>query len=397
MLLIFYICYIYMFQVHVFLTEQLKEIPCHCKYLTGPHSVIPTMNNSNNITDSYSEPEDVVKIFSKIQKFSNPIFCFVGLIGSLLALTVFLSRSQRSISCCLYLAARSFSDIGFLISLIIVWITDVSDASIFNSTGTCQLTIFLSYICGFLSVWFVVIVTAENYIRICHPFSVKKYCTTKVSKLVITVFLLLALALYNFPLWALEVSKGRCTGIARYDELFQMFIHMDTVLTLVLPALLITFLMVAITFSLFRSYHRLRRLKGKRLEKRGYRNTNRSKVTKLLFTVSLVFLALNLPSHVIRTMMTLSRYIMHRAEFTTTEMVLQKLFYTLYYLSYAINLFIYLLCGTKFRKDFYHMYIECFSKAYKVKKLKKTDSSSTNLITRQTPEQGGGAADGTVV
>lgn len=354
------------------------------------------MNYSNNNSFVDNDPEDVVKIFAKIQKFSNPLFCFVGLIGSLLALTVFLSKSQRSTSCCLYLAARSVSDIGFLVSLIIVWITDVWDASIFNSQGTCQLTIFLSYICGFLSVWFVVIVTAENYIRICHPFSVKRYCTARVSKLVISVFLLLALAVYNFPLWTLEISQGRCTGKRRYDELFQMFIHVDTILTLVLPALLITFLMVAITFSLFRSYHRLRRLKGKRLEKKKSRKTNHSKVTTLLFTVSLVFLALNLPSHVIRTIMTLSRYIMHRSQFTTTEMVLQKLFYTLYYLSYAINISIYLLCGTRFRKDFYKMYIECFAKSCKGKKLMKTDSSCAQLLNKHSTKVDL-ASNGTVV
>ncbi|XP_061180488.1 CX3C chemokine receptor 1-like [Saccostrea echinata] len=353
------------------------------------------MNTTSNFSMLQDpEPDNVVKIFSKIQKFSNPVFCFVGLIGSIFALTVFLSKSQRSTSCCLYLAARSVSDIGFLISLIIVWITDVTDIAILNSPGGCQLTIFLSYICGFLSVWFVVIVTAENYIRICHPFSVMEYCTPKISKLVISGFFILALALYSFPLWTLRVSDGRCTEIPRFDELFQMFVHMDTALTLVLPALLITFLMVTITFNLFRSYHRFRRLKGKRSENK--RSRNHSKVTKLLFTVSLVFLALNLPSHVIRTIMALSKYIMKRSHFTTTEMVLQKLFYTLYYLSYAINLFIYLLCGEKFRRDFYHMYIECFAKSYEEKRNKrlKTDSSSSQLLNRQSTKTEG---SGTVV
>ncbi|XP_048748057.2 G-protein coupled receptor 183-A-like [Ostrea edulis] len=353
------------------------------------------MNTSSNISSmDYPEPDDIVKVFSKIQKYSNPVFCFVGLIGGILALTVFLNKSQRSTSCCQYLAVRSVSDIGFLISLIIVWITDVFDATIFNSPGVCQMTIFLSYICGFLSVWFVVIVTAENYIRICHPFSVSKYCTTKISKIIISIFLLLALALYNFPLWTLDVSEGHCKGIARYDELFQMFIHMDTVLTLILPALLITFLMVAITFSLARSYHRLGRLKGKRTQKKKSRKSNHSKVTKLLFTVSLVFLALNLPSHVIRTMMTLSRYIMNRSHFTTTELVLQKLFYTLYYLSYAINLFIYLFCGTKFRKNFHEMYIECFAKSCKRAKEKKTNFHCTRQVNRtHAKEEGGDIVD----
>jgi hypothetical protein len=198
------------------------------------------------------------------------------------------------------------------------------------------------------------------------------------------------MALYNFPLWTLAVSEGRCTGIPEYDELFQMFIHIDTVLTLILPALLITFLMAAITFNLARSYHRLGRLKGKNTQKKKSRKTNHSKVTKLLFTVSLVFLALNLPSHVIRTVMALSRYLMNRTNFSTTELVLQKLFYTLYYLSYAINLFIYLFCGAKFRKDFYKMYIECFAKSCKSEREKKKNSSNTHLVMQVKTKAGDG-------
>ena len=42
-----------------------------------------------------------------------------------------------------------------------------------------QLVVFSSYVFGFLSVWLVVFITLENYIRICHPFSVARFCTVQ--------------------------------------------------------------------------------------------------------------------------------------------------------------------------------------------------------------------------
>ena len=52
-----------------------------------------------------------------------------------------------------------------------------------EAIGMFQLVVFSSYVFGFLSVWLVVFITLENYIRICHPFSVARFCTVQKVRL----------------------------------------------------------------------------------------------------------------------------------------------------------------------------------------------------------------------
>ncbi|XP_033759480.1 kappa-type opioid receptor-like [Pecten maximus] len=268
-----------------------------------------------------------------------------GLIGNTLATIVFLSKSQRKTSCSLYLAARSLSDTGFLITLFIVCLTDLG-VNIFNVDGICQVVIFLTYICGFLSVWFVVMVTVENYIRICHPFRVNQHCTVRTAKTVIGGFVFVALLLYNFPLWTTGIHVGPdgsriCARHSVYDKINQIVTYSDTVITLIVPMLMIIFLMVAIIYSILELLHRQARLKGKRQKCNERRHSSpQSKVTKLLFSVSFVFITLTLPSHVIRIQMTVKYLYFSSASVicpTMAELAIQKVFLILYYFSFSVT------------------------------------------------------------
>ncbi|XP_069104693.1 FMRFamide receptor-like [Argopecten irradians] len=310
------------------------------------------------------EPDGATKVATLIQKNITPVICVLGVIGNILATVVFLSKSQRKISCSLYLAGRSLSDTGFLITLFIVCLTDLG-INIFNINGICQVVIFLTYICGFLSVWFVVMVTVENYIRICHPFRVNQHCTARTAKAVIIGFVVIALILYNFPLWTTGIDVGTdgskvCARHTVYDKINQIVTYSDTVITLIVPMLMIIVLMVPIIYSILQLLHRQARLKGKRQNGHDRRPSSpQSRVTRLLFSVSFVFIALTLPSHVIRIQMAM-KYLYFTSStvfcFTVAEVVFQKIFLILYYLSFSVNIIVYLVFGDKFR----HNFIEIF-------------------------------------
>jgi hypothetical protein len=74
-----------------------------------------------------------------------------------------------------------------------------------------QVTVFLSYTCSFLSVWCVVCVTIDNYIRLCHPSFVKVYCKAVYAIVVIGVLLFISLCIYHIPLWATGIVVSNPT------------------------------------------------------------------------------------------------------------------------------------------------------------------------------------------
>lgn len=74
----------------------------------------------------------------------------------------------------------------------------------FHKHGVCQMIIFITYVCGFLSVWLVVMVTVENYIRICHPHQVHALCTPGKARVVLLVLGITSIFSYNFPLWTTQ-------------------------------------------------------------------------------------------------------------------------------------------------------------------------------------------------
>ena len=318
-------------------------------------------NNSDKIFGEGGVYHEVIVVLSQLQKYTNPVFCAFGILANFVAMTVFLSKSQRKTSCSLYLAARSMSDSGFLLALFVVWLSDVR-VNAFNIPVICQLVVFLTYICGFLSVWFVVAVTAENCVRICHPFEVNKYCTTKIAKITVFVFVTVAMLLYNFPLWTINVTdyQGQrvCLRNPGYDVIHQMLNYIDTLVTLVIPTILIISLMIAITVRVLKIYHRKRIMQGKRVDRKS--SNPQGKVTRMLFSVSVIFIVLNLPSHAVRIYMTICNYVLSRPEWSVTEKAAHYIFQTMYYLNFSVNIFVYLVFGTKFRSEFVRIYFSRF-------------------------------------
>ncbi len=79
------------------------------------------------------------------------------------------------------------------------------------------------------------------------------------------------------------------------------------------------------------------------------------RVTKMLLVVSTMFLLLNLPSHTIRIYFFIVSLIRPNYRPPTLMLSLQKLFIYIYYVNFAINFFLYSLCGNNFRKALWQL------------------------------------------
>ena len=312
---------------------------------------ISFLQHATNASSRDTSGENVLDILMMLEVYYMPVICSFGLTGNTLSAVTFFRSPLRKTSCSVYLGVRSISDNGFLLALLLIWISTVFDLRLSQVTGVCQTVVFLTYICGCVSVWLVVFVTIETYVRMCHPFVMNKYCAKCPACILTTTLCIFAFGVYNFPIW---ISNTDCSHNRKYSGLTQAFVYIDTLLTLAIPSILITILMTAIVYNLVSTYQRRQRLNREPKSKNKSKSDSppAAKVTKMLFIVSLLYFVLNIPSHVIRLEILVNNFIKGRTQISNVESAMQTIFQLLYYLSFAVNIIIYLKFGRNFRTTF---------------------------------------------
>lgn len=278
-----------------------------------------------------------------IEVYTIPVICLFGILGNTLSSVVFLQKPLRNSSCSIFLAARGFSDNGFLATLLIIWISRTFQLQLGTVSGSCRIIIFFSYVCGCISVWLVVLVTIENYIRICKPMLVNKICKTTIAEISVIVLCCFTICVYTFPFWAMS---SQCVPYDHFYKTVQAFVYIDTLLTLVVPLICLIFLMSAILCELIKSFSRRKRLYAPT----AHRVQNPlATVTKMLLAVTVTFFCLNLPSHVNRLLNMISSFVNQHRVVSLQEEAIQQITLLVYYLSLSINIIVYLLFGHRFR------------------------------------------------
>ncbi|XP_076435741.1 uncharacterized protein LOC143275477 [Babylonia areolata] len=336
----------------------------HMSNLTDPVTLFAKADNWSGDTFYHPESSSSYVVIWNIQTALVPCIFFFGVVGNLLAIGCFLSQSLRSTSCCLYMAAKCTSDTVFLATLFAMWLYRVR-VDVVNVQGVCQITVFLSYVSGFVSVWLVLAITYENYIRIRCPFLTKVRCTRKVALVLIAAIVVFAVLFYSFALWTTNVlGEGAeepplCMALVKFKDVLVVMTFIDTVITLVVPSLIIVPLVIASLLAIFRAYDRKSRLRDSLLRagdaQHAFQDSLEAKVAQFLLTVSLTFLLLHTPGHLIRLKLLVNQYIVHFA-LTDTDASLQRLFETLYYFNFCCSVVIFLASGANFRAIFVSMY-----------------------------------------
>ncbi|XP_046334529.2 nociceptin receptor-like [Haliotis rufescens] len=322
-------------------------------------TVVP-LTMSYNMTELFdnmtgyggSEPPSYVFV-RRLQTVMFPIICIAGTVGNCLAVGAFFSKSLRNTSCCLYLGVKSLSDIGFLISVFIIFLFRVR-VGIMSIQGICQITIFLSYVCPFLSIWLVVVITFENFIRISQPALVPRICTTRMAQMVIFIYITVSLAVYNFPFWTTGVDYGMCSPLPQFQQISIVYTYVDSLLTLVLPLVLMVILVPLVTVSALQAHKRKMRLQAGK-QRKDKKASPEAQVTRLLFAVSIVFIVLHTPSHSIR-IKELVMQLIYNVSPSFNDLIVHRIFEMFYYLDFCVSLAVYLIFGGNFRNVFKKKY-----------------------------------------
>jgi len=329
---------------------------------------------------SFSQDYESYTTMISVERFTIPFVCVFGLVGNTMSTIVFLQRKLRKAPCSFYLACRGISDNGFLFSLLMTWMSSTFDMRLSQVKGVCQTIVFMTYVCGCVSVWLCVFITFENFMLIHSPFVARRLCSKKFTIACTTVLLVATIGVYNTSLW---ITNGDCSHNPSFSEITQVLVYADTLLTLIIPTVIIFILLTMIMCKVIKIVH-IRRLHANLIEKLASQSRSAktiipmAKVTNMLLVVSLMFVVLNVPIHGVKIRLLIGRFTQGMDTTTFVQATLQTAFQLLYYFSFSINIIVYTLFGSNFRRTFIRTF--CFKRASRIPQF---TTEAVNQVTKR--------------
>ena len=129
--------------------------------------------------------------------YYTPALVLIGSTGNILSVFVFFRTKLRKLSSSYYLAALGISDTCFLLGAFVSWL-NYYNINIYNQDYYCQFFTYISGLCSFLSVWFVVAFTIERFIAVIYPLKRQIICTVKRACTVLCVLIIIG-CIINIP------------------------------------------------------------------------------------------------------------------------------------------------------------------------------------------------------
>lgn len=330
------------------------------------------MNDTNLTNISSVEPSGAgeggnlrMQVNYVLYVYVLPFIVFIGLVGNFTSIVVIVAEKQmRNVSSSIYLMAVLAADTGMLFSLFFVWIESLG-YPINHLPVVCRANVYLTYVFGFLSIWYVVCITVETFITICHPTKIKQMCTLFRARIVALVLLLTALVLYIMSPVITEVQPVtypgvnrtfyQCKTLDKFQQHEKIVSYVDTVLTLLVPMVLLIILLTLMTLSIIQSIQRKQQRSIKRNVENGSekganfkRKLPQVRVAKMLYILSLSVVVLNAPSHVLR----LKFMFTQTKQLGNAEGLLFLILLFISYTSFSVKFFICIACSKNFRKLF---------------------------------------------
>uniref|UniRef100_A0A1I7ZGP5 G_PROTEIN_RECEP_F1_2 domain-containing protein n=1 Tax=Steinernema glaseri TaxID=37863 RepID=A0A1I7ZGP5_9BILA len=158
--------------------------------------------------------------------FVMVIMCMAGVIGNSLSLFIFTRPSFRKRSINVLLAALSASDLFLCLLAIPVFSISQLQALVPSLSKMVAANVLLfaypvTLMLQSMSVWMLVTITIDRYLAVCHPFTVRIYCTTTRALITIGLIVLFSVG-YNFVrFWEWTLNTENSTDELQIDEVIQ--------------------------------------------------------------------------------------------------------------------------------------------------------------------------------
>ena len=317
--------------------------------------------------------------------FTTPIIILLGIVGNLISLNVFMTKSIRKVSSSFYLIVLSISDLVVLLVYVFLEWLDRGlpflpgrvTVSVIAIPGICRVFLYLSYASRFISAWLIVMFTGERYIGVCRPLQKRRICTHAFARRMVLglVVLSLVLCIYKPALSGVDVTGKVMLCTTLKDHQFVSFI-LDTVYamsTTIIPFLVITSFNCMIIKQLC-----IRSRLSRQMESPSGSKVLRLEITLIMLVISSCFVLVTLPYFVTWFSQFLSsKYVRGFDNATHKDRVnanhLRNVRYvtkTIYFLNFSMNFFLYSVTGTHFRQALRGIFCD------KIRLLKRQSSES---------------------
>lgn len=290
----------------------------------------------------------------KVWTFIPPVAIVVGTVGNILAFAAVTNRFTNKRSFTIYLAALAVIDTLILYNFpLAMWLRYVFGVSVEQtSTVFCKLLGFTSYLFPQISSWFVVALTVERTFCSYFPIKSRILCRPKTGLAVVGIIVGVLVVLNSHMLYGMELlyfeNFTACAFVSdRYaDFFFGAFVWIDFLVYFLVP---ITIILIGNTATVAKVYNSSKGITTSVSETRRRANWHILLITLL---ISCAFILLVSPFSLF---FALKPYIFGDVEAfyssSNTEQIVETVVYILVFFNSAINFFLYVLSGARFRRD----------------------------------------------
>ena len=279
-----------------------------------------------------------------LNKFIPPLLLVLGLIGNFGFLVVYSQKRFRNFSFrFVFIFLSIFDSIYLIINTGLDCLNHLFSFNIKNkSILSCILTGYFEYLLGPISPWLIAYVSFERLFSISPFFHGFKKMKKKEYQIAYIVSIIIFNFLYYLPVLLVLNRDDGFLNLTTHDcEDFndRTISYMDLFFSTVIPAFLMLFATAMIIFSIFKSTNRLAK-HGVSKVKRRIRKDIKFSITSIFLNV--VFIILNLPLCVIY---------LDEDNFDKNSVSYVVSLY-LFYTTYAINFYLFLVVNSSFRNEF---------------------------------------------
>ncbi|XP_050391375.2 uncharacterized protein LOC126810383 [Patella vulgata] len=301
-----------------------------------------------------------MELFRRFTEIGIPVLLSAGIVGNILILLALLATKLKRVSFSQYLIAISISDLAYLLSTAIIWISD-HWYDIFNITGICQLTTYTWFLANFLSTWFLVFAHIERCLINFASGRRKLWCSLFRTKCIIIVVAIFSMVANLYILWTHMVIKNRCRPMPESVIHLRNLRKVDVVFTVLIPMAMIISMDICLMLAMT---SRFRRRYGNDLHKGPItasqngrlRNLNdlpnfvegRVRTTATCVTSGLLYLTFSIPSLIIRMKLTFTDGT--RRSLSDLDVMLSPIFHEIVKINFVYKFFLYILVLRGFQR-----------------------------------------------
>jgi hypothetical protein len=343
---------------------------------------------------------------SSLMFFFNHIYLLllviVGCIGNTFVIIIFGQRAVRTTVRCIgssmsaypFLFYMAISDTLYLMVIFCLWLSNY--INVLHRPVICQVTLYLTYVCNFINAYYTIAFTAQRLFAVINPFRVSHVLSWYRSRCIALSIIMFACLLYSYIPFLTAIVDDKCLSRKKYRWINRYMDVIDSVIVFLVPYIVLITMNTIILISLrrmkqnpdeplFQNHCQLNKIR-----EITRRNASR-KMTNLLLTVSTAYLIICAPYASIHTWRLLSKSGEEIENLTKIPSLLSQLeTYSLliYHLSFAMNFYIYIVFGSKFRRElkrfltksrqqFYHYFREQKFDAIDDNQLELTEKNSS--------------------